>query len=265
MDMLKKRHRGAGIAIACATAGTLMALAPATGQALQVQVTIENLAPVNGVYLTPLWVGFHDGSFDTYDAGSPAPEYLERLAEDGITDNIMAAFTGQVQGTLAGPLAPGAITSMTFSIDPSLASSQYFSYGAMVIPSNDAFIANDDPFAFRLFDDQGTFLGANFFVLGNLVFDAGTEVNDELPENTAFFGQMAPDTGVDENGVVHLHPGFLPPELGGILADPMFANGDFTIAGYPIAQIRVSAVPLPAALLLFGGGLGALGLTRRRK
>ena len=62
MGIKKKDART--IVIACATAGALMALAPMTSQALQVKVTIENLAPVNGVYLTPLWVGFHDGSFD---------------------------------------------------------------------------------------------------------------------------------------------------------------------------------------------------------
>jgi len=45
-------------------------------------------------------------------------------------------------------------------------------------------------------------------VSGAEVLDGGTEVNDELPVNTAFFGQMAPNTGVAENGVVLEHPGF---------------------------------------------------------
>jgi hypothetical protein len=264
MRVLRNKHGGTAIAIACATAGTLMALAPTTGQTLQVQVTIENLAPVNGVYLTPLWVGFHDGSFDIYDVGAPAAEFLERLAEDGSTAEISAAFTGSVQGILSGPLGPGDSTSMVFDIDPELTSSRYFSYGSMVIPSNDAFIANGDPMEFRLFDDEGTFLGANFFVTGAQVLDAGTEINDEIPLHTAFFGQVTPDTGVDENGVVGFHPGFLPVELGGILADPMFANGDFTLAGYPIAQIRVSAVPLPGALIMLVSAFGGLGLLRRR-
>jgi hypothetical protein len=252
---------GPGVLVA---AGVLTALVPMTAHALRVEVTIENLAPVNGVYLTPLWVGFHDGSFDIYDIGAPAAEFLERIAEDGSTAEISAAFTGAVQGTLSGPLAPGDITSFVFDLDAGLASSMYFSYASMVIPSNDAFIANGNPMAFRLFDDEGTFLGANFFVTGADVLDAGTEVNDELPAHTAFFGQMTPDTGVDENGLVGFHPGFLPVELGGILADPQFANADFTLAGYPVAQIRISAVPVPAPLLMLASALGGLGLLRRR-
>src|SRR5262245_45101952 len=118
MKGLQKKGGVVRTTVAGAAVGMLIGLAPTTGQALQVKVTIENLAPVNGVYLTPLWVGFHDGSFNIYDLGAPAPEYLEHLAEDGTTDDIMAAFTGSVQGTLAGPLAPGDIASMVFSIDP---------------------------------------------------------------------------------------------------------------------------------------------------
>ncbi len=94
----------------------------------------------------------------------------------------------------------------------------------MIIPSNDAFVANGNPLAFPIFDSAGGFLGADFTVLGSQVLDAGTEVNDELPMNTAFFGQKAPDVGVPQGGVVSLHPGFLPPSAGRILADPRFAN-----------------------------------------
>jgi hypothetical protein len=54
-----------------------------------------------------------------------------------------------------------------------------FSYLAIVIPSNDAFIGNADPQAHRLFDAYGTFLGAYFTIYGSDVPDAGPEVNDE--------------------------------------------------------------------------------------
>ncbi|MCP4248268.1 MAG: hypothetical protein GY778_14575, partial [bacterium] len=78
--------------------------------------------------------------------------------------------------------------------------------------------------------------------------DAGTEVNDEIPAHTAFFGQTEPDTGIDEFGVVHDHPGFLPPGSGGILDDPGFANADFTQSGYEIARIIIirSDTPVPS-------------------
>ena len=85
--------------------------------------------------------------------------------------------------------------------------------------------------------NKATFIGADFVVLGSNVLDAGSEVNDEIPANTAFFGQMTPDTGVSENGVVKLAEGFLPE--GPILIDPMFSNADFTAADFQVARIRV--------------------------
>lgn len=265
MKMLQKQMKTIFV-VAC-TSGLMMMSAGA--QAAQVTVTIENLAPVNGNYFTPVWVGFHNGGFDIFDLGIPAAGFLERLAEDGNTAPISTAFSaigsGVVQGTIlgpGGPFAPGETASMTFDLDGTIASSWYFSYAAMIIPSNDAFIANENPIAYRIFDNSGNFLGADFFVTGSMVLDAGTEVNDELPLNTAFLGQVTPDTGVAENGVVGPHPGFLPD--GNILNNPQFANADFTREGYPVAHIRVAPVPLPASLWLISSGLaGLIGMRRK--
>ena len=70
--------------------------------------------------------------------------------------------------------------------------------------------------------------------------DAGSEVNDELPMNTVFFGQMTPDTGVDQNGVVELRAGFLSVGSGGILDDATFSAADFTAAGYMVRTVCVA-------------------------
>jgi len=95
-----------------------------------------------------------------------------------------------------------------------------------------------------------------------MVWDAGTEVNDEVPQNTAFLGQTVANTGVNENGEVHPHPGFM--AGGNILSAPGFQNADFTRAGYPIAHIQVNQVPLPGALVMLGSGLlGLIGWRRR--
>jgi hypothetical protein len=248
-----------------ALAGSVVCLGLASGA--EIKVTITNLAPANGTYLTPMWVGFHNGSFDTYDPGVPASLALERIAEDGDTAQLMTDFTGSgagaAQATLGGgPFGPGNSVSMIFTLDAMAANSRYFSYASMVVPSNDAFIANGNPLAFSIFSPTGMFLGADFIVLGSMVNDAGSEVNDEVPMNTAFFGQMTPNTGVAEGGVVGIHPGFLPPGSGGILDDPMFANADFKAAGYQIARIQVEAVPEPSAIVLFLSGLAAVALFR---
>ncbi len=216
--------------------------------AVPVQVKIENLAPETGGWLTPFWVGFHDGTFDIYDLGAPASAELERLAEDGntapLSGNFMASGSGTVDATIlgpGGPIFPGEAATMTFYLDPTDDANRFFSYAAMVIPSNDAFVGSASPTAHAVFDEHGNFVGGSFVILGSRARDAGTEVNDEVPANTAAFGQMTPDTGVDEGGVIHVHPGFLPTGSGGILDDPMFAGADFTQPGYQIARITVSA------------------------
>jgi hypothetical protein len=267
--------------VALTTTLALGATALWSGPALAatLRVTIDNLAPENGTFLTPVWVGFHDGSFDIYDRNASLDLFpgTEALVEDGnnqpLSDRFNNSVMGGIDGTLFGPtippLGPGEYTSGTFEVNPT--SGRYFSYGSMILPSNDAFIANGNPLAHEIFDQFGKFQGADFYVLGSEVLDGGTEVNDELAFSTAFLGQATPDTGVDENGVVTEHPGFIP---GGRILSTTDFNGlnftgaDFTAAGYKVARFRVelvedsASVPEPGMLLgLFtlGGSMAAWG------
>ncbi|MGB5916518.1 MAG: spondin domain-containing protein [Phormidesmis sp.] len=254
------------IATTSLLASTLASTASANAASLK--ITVDNLAPENGTFLTPAWFGFHDGSFDLYDRNEPITPGLERLVEDGTVEPLNAEFAaaggGIVQGAILGtaltpgPIDPGESASFTVDLDGALLSSRYFSYASMVIPSNDFFIANGNPLAHQIFDDLGNFVGADFVVSGSEVLDGGTEVNDELPENTAFFGQAAPDTGVSEGGVVTLAPGFIPG--GNILSSPDFANADFTAAGYNVARFRVELVDDPTAVPEPGIVLGLLAM-----
>ena len=217
-----------------------------------VAVIIENISPAAGTFVTPVWVGFHDGQFDTYDRGRPVSPGLESLAEDGATGLISTEFDlsgfGAAQGTLgSAPIAPGTSVFQTFTLDSNNPQAQYFNYATMILPSNDAFVANGNPLAFDLFDGGGNFTPIEFIVSGSDVLDAGTEVNDEIPANTAFFGQQSPNTGADQNGVVASHPGFLPPGSGGILDDPMFANSNFLAPGYQVLRITLSEVQMGTA------------------
>ena len=124
--------------------------------------------------------------------------------------------------------------------DPASPIDRYFTYASMVIPSNDAFIGNGNPVSRPVFDAAGQFVGGSWIVAGDQVKDAGSEQNDELPANTAFFGQTAANTGAAQNGVVAAHAGFKAKGSGGILDAPMFAGADFKAANYQLARITLA-------------------------
>ena len=86
---------------------------PSSSPGVEVQVSIQNMAPNLGTFQTPFWIGFHDGRFDSYDGGAPANLFfpdtnaLERLAEDGSTGPISEAFVTQGFGTVDATLPGG--------------------------------------------------------------------------------------------------------------------------------------------------------------
>lgn len=224
----------------------------------ELRVTVRNTSDTGGTFLTPTYFGFHDGAFDLFDAGEAASPGLESLAEDGAFATVASerlAVSPDSQGFVVagagGPIATREIASNTIAIDGSVNS--VVSFGAMILPSNDAFIGTDE--AVRLFSDSGRFLGEQTIVFeGSDVYDAGTEVNTEL--DAAFINQTAPNTGVDENGVVGLHPGFNGSAgnpvgegdqiiLGGTNAFGAFidpAVADFTLPGAQIAEVHINTV-----------------------
>lgn len=235
---------------------SLLAATAAAAPQDRVAISFENLAPSMGTFATPVWVGLHDGTFDIWTGGQPAAgpgsplgtDGLERLAEDGTTGPIastfLTSFPSGVETTVFGPngpIAPGDRAFTSLLVDPNAPTSRYLSFASMVIPSNDAFVANGSPVAHPLYDSAGNFVFDDF--IETEVLDAGTEVNDELPVNTAFFGQMAPNTGVEENGVVSVHGGFNPRGSGGILDSFRFRNGDFSLQGYSLLMLRVRRAP----------------------
>ena len=243
-------------------------------QAQQVKVTITNLAPAQGVLFTPVWVGFHNGLFDPFDAGETAITPIERLAEDGNTAPISDMFSARgythqatlpgTGGAIANPplFEPGETISMVFDLNGADANNRYLSFLSMILPSNDAFIGNDNAKSLKVFNDDGSFAGADFTISGAHVWDAGTEVNDEIPAHVPVLGQAAPNTGVSEiGGPVRQHAGFIPG--GNILT--AFPGGDFTQAGYQIAHVQVTAVPEPETYAMLLAGLGLVGLVARRR
>lgn len=82
---------------------------------------------------------------------------------------------------------------------------RYFSYASMIIPSNDAFLANLNLREVQLFDTQGKFRGRQTInIFGRNVWDAGTELN-RVSGGAVFSTEGG--TGVNETGVIHAHAG----------------------------------------------------------
>jgi len=232
------------------------------GELYTIEIEVINVAPENGTSLTPVWVGFHDGSFDTFSPDSPVSPQVERLVEDGNTEPLSEFFLSQsdddedfITGTIISD------NTVERVIEHSKTGTEYFvidsekhrflSLLSMVVPSNDAFVGNSEPRQYQLFDDdENLFIDRTILWDGSNVWDAGSEVNDEIPENTNFYGQTVPNTGVTENSVVMKHPGLLPPGSGGIVDQPQFENAGFTVDDddYIIARISVSSLFVNAPL-----------------
>lgn len=184
---------------------------------VRLQFTAENLAPDGGLFQTPFWIGVHDGSFDLGTVGQAAADFggLEELSEEGVITPLSERFaleSSGVDGVIAAPdgfagapvFEPGESASQNLVID-SPASNRFFSYASMIIPSNDAFVANLDSRAIELFDPRGEFLGPRTIeIFGRNIYDAGTEVNDT--DGGAAFA-TAGGTPTDENGVIAMHDG----------------------------------------------------------
>ncbi len=234
----------------------------------QVQVTVENLQPSNGFYFTPVWFGFHDGSFDLFDAGTQASSALESLAENGDASGIVSDFAGTagtgVDGLLFGtagfnppPLVdPGeSISSGVLNLG---ASDRYLSFASMLLPTNDGFFANDNPTGIEVLDASGDFsFGGPITLSFAQLWDSGSELNDGLGAPFSALG----GTSTDTNENITLHTGLAA------------FNGTATGAGTtvdtanlsdPIFRITVTAVPEPSSLALIVLGVGGVATRRRR-
>ncbi|MFA6046002.1 MAG: spondin domain-containing protein [Phycisphaerales bacterium] len=238
----------------------------ATAQPVQLRVTVQNLAPANSVTVAPLRVGFNNGTFDAFNNGAAASAATVSIAEGGSGSDWFPAFAaadptallGSVVGDPAGPLLPGATASTIFTVDPSV--NRFFTFGAMVVPSNDHFIGNDSPTRFELFDTFGNLNITTISQFGRDIWDAGSEVTD--PINAAFLQIGTNALRTPENGVVNFN------------FDRLDAfNGLTTAAGYvfdrqigandEFYRITFEVVPAPASAGLLGLG-GLVALRRRR-
>lgn len=258
----------------------LAALAMNAAQASDVTFTFTNLAPTGGVGVAPLWLGLHDGNFDSFNVGSAASAAIEHAAEDGNAAALSASFanlspTGAQTILPGGPRFPGTTSTFTLHNVDLKGNNRYLSYAAMVVLSNDFFIGNDNA---KQIDLSSLANGGKLtLALGGAgqVYDAGTEVNDfqYSVANGAFGiggGQSHANQGVDENGVVHVVTGN--PYASFANANTYVPQGfDWTPLNFNAnpafgkLEVSVAAVPEPETYAMLLAGLGAIGMVARRR
>ncbi len=235
----------------------------AHSELVQLRVHVENLAPGNGVAVSPLTVGFGAGAFDPFDAGKAASDAVVKIAEGGDGSMWRAAFqaaepAATVGVVTPGPLTPGGSATTDFVVDNSV--NRYFSFGAMVVPSNDYFVGNDSPTQYQLFDAGGQLALTSITLKGSDLWNAGSETTDPL--HAAFLQIGTNDLRTPENGVI-----------GADFADLSTFNGLTTAAGYSFNsqlgadldfyRISFEVVPEPATwLLALSGVLAVLAFHR---
>lgn len=251
------------------TAAFIAAALPAAALAenVLVEVSVENLAPMNSISFAPLRLGFNNGTYDSFNNGETASDAIVSIAEGGSGSEWFPAFEAAdptaVLGTVvpdpAGPLLPGAMGSGVFEVDSDI--NPFFTFGAMAVPSNDYFIGNDSPMAHELLDGDGNLNLSSITLTASDLWDAGSEVDGAF--GAAFLEGSMNSDHMDENGVVHLD-----------FEDLSIFDGLTTAAGYTfdsqltantdIYRISFAIVPEPSTALLLGAA-GLLSIRRRRR
>jgi hypothetical protein len=178
-----------------------MALALFAGSAVaqvDYEVTITNITP--GQTFTPQLVVTHPGNAIIFRLGEPASPELEMLAESGDTGPLTNALSGVAMDitTIPGLLGPGEQASVVVSGNPGRG---FVSVAAMMIPTNDSFVAMN-----RMKLPRS---GAVQQMVP--AYDAGTEYNDQncanIPGPTCGGEGNSPGPNDTDEGFVHIGNG----------------------------------------------------------
>jgi len=216
---------------------------PYAAQARDISVQITNLT--NGIYFTPLLVSAHNKQVDFFDLGEAASDHLQAMAEGGDIFGLSAdakAYGADVSVDPAGGLlSPGATT--TAELDDVKRKNRYLSITAMMLPTNDGFVAAD---SIKIPNKKGSY---TYYLKA---YDAGTEANDEIingggaPNTPGIPADPGGNNGtgatgvttVEHNQTVHIHRGTIGDN------EPNTGISDLNIAVHrwhnPVAKIVIT-------------------------
>ena len=171
-------------------------------------VTFTNLT--SGQYLTPPNWAAHSDDVEIFDKGDEASPGLQAVAENGgvpvLAAELLANIDDEGEGVsgvgAAGPVAPGATVTWTFTTDE-----RHFSLASMIICTNDGFGGVDSK---RLPNRDGRTRTYNVHA-----YDAGTEINTELDADLVpapfclggEIGSPASNPALAEDGEIRRHRG----------------------------------------------------------
>jgi hypothetical protein len=185
------------IIVGCLLALTLFSVnGYADGGRGDYKVTVTNMT--SGQTFTQIIVLNHKKGVSLFTPGSPASTSLATLAESGNTGPLamMMSMNPKVADivTTDGPLGPGPGETATIMLEATRGF-HYISLAAMMIPTNDGFIALNGVMAPRKHKSV-MYLSPGY--------DAGSEVNDELC--TSIPGPFCGGAGLSaENGEGYVH------------------------------------------------------------
>ncbi|MAT69272.1 MAG: PEP-CTERM sorting domain-containing protein [Planctomycetaceae bacterium] len=244
-----------------------------------IRVTVENIAPTNSVATSPVRFGFGNGTFDSFDEGQAAfllgaatiaDAPIVGIAEGGSNAAWNPAFLavepnaniGSVvgaSGNAGPPFTPGETASTVLTVDTA---NQYFSFGSMVVPSNDFFVGNDSPTQYQVFDGGGNLILSSITLTASDIWDAGSETED--PNNAAFLVVGVNANRVNENGTVERNFSELSTFNGLETAEGYTFDSSLLSADTGVLRISFAVVPEPATWALAASALGVVGWLRRR-
>lgn len=265
---------GGLVAIAGLACGGAPASAQDSPNAIEIVVRWYDTKPDDALINPWIFLGFHNGQFNSYDFGKPLPPFTEFWLRKAFAPplDMVQAFKNNHPGTEATrilnpgthvgqPLPAPVPFTINVTLDPQR--HRFLSFLMPLFPSDDALIGNEDPFEIELFDSTGKFKGPMYLdVYGNQVVDAGLCANDEEqllgldyhdqpdlhPPCTPGEGVAQPHPGLNGS---YRNPDALPQRiLGGSTLgippggfgyryyDPI--NADFSLPGYKIGRMLIT-------------------------